>query len=432
MSYMTTNNARHVQIGAKLTRTASLQVSDPAAANYLADGETAVTDAAKTTVLVAGTSNVVGLKIQVCQRSGDNIFWSGVLDGSHLRSYLGQVPVALADQITHIGYDGASATAAIDPINSNDYIVRVIKYDNQSVFANKEMLKFGAYTSDATATQQEVCEGLTTSLVANFKREAEKAIKFEIVNSATTVAFTGAGITTLTTVNGSKVVAIDGTLTNAGLIGGYVRFAAAGAGGVAGVYKITAYTASVSITLDRAFEGTGAVNAVAATSFMNNATALAGNWGIQCVSLPLKFQVGVFKYGVSRFEITLDGTGSTNLTFSQEANPGNGTYEEVAEYEWFSSEGIHGKIERIGVPPITFKQDALSSSTGYGTLYIQVDDMSGTGTIQGQKPSPVQLYLFMDKTGGYGTAQEGAATSTVDTLDAWAAVNGGVAQAANM
>ncbi len=431
MSYMTTNNARHVQIGKTIARTASLQVSDPAKANYLADGETAVTDAAKTTVLTAVTAAVVGKKIQVCQRSGDNIFWSGVLDGSTLRSYLGAAPVALADQITHIGYDGASATAAIDPINSNDYIVRVIKYDNQSVFANKEMLKFGAYTSDATATQQEVCEGLTTSLVANFAREAEKAIKFEIVNSATTVAWTGT-TTTLTTVNGSKVVAIDGTLTNAGLVGGYVRFAAAGAGGVAGVYKVTAYTASTSITLDRAFEGTGSVAAVAATSYMPNATAAAGNWGIQCVSLPLKFQTGVFKYGVSRFEITLDGTGSTSLTFSQEANPGTGTYEQVAEYEWFSSEGIHGKIERIGVPPITFKQDALSSSTGYGTLYIQVDDISGTGTIQGQKPSPVQLYLFMDKTGGYGTANASGATSTVGVLDGWAGANGGTAQIGNM
>ena len=431
MSYMTTNNARHVQIAKKIARTASIQVKDPAAANYLADGETAVTDAAKTTILTNVTSAVVGLKIQVCQRSGDNIFWSGVLDGSNLRSYLGAAPVALDDQITHIGYDGASATAAIDPINSNDYIVRVIKYDNQSVFANKEMLKFGAYTSDATATQQEVCEGLTTSLVANFAREAEKAIKFEIINSATSVGFTGTTANVDPT-NGSKVVAIDGTLTVLFAVGDYIKFAAAGAGGVAGVYKVTAYSAGVSITLDRAFEGTGGTRVVGLVSHLTNAVAAAGNWGIQCVSLPLKFQTGVFKYGVSRFEITLDGTGSTSLTFSQEANPGTGTYEQVAEYEWFSSEGIHGKIERIGVPPPTFKQDAVAG-VPYGTLYIEVDDVSGTGTIQGQKPSPVQLYIFMDKTGAaYGTASFVGATSTGVILDAWAAANGGTAQIGNM
>ena len=428
MSYMTTNNARHVQIAKKLARTATLQVVDPSGANYLADGETAVTDESGRIVLTNATAAVAGKKIQVCQRSGDNIFWSGVLDGSNLKSFLGGAPITAVEQVTNVGYNGTSGS--IDTINNNEYLMRVIRYDNQSVFANKQMMKFGAYTSDAAATQQEVADGLAISLIANFKREPEKAIKFErLCDAAGVVATVATG--TITFVNGSDLVATAGaTPATDYAVGGQIRF---GTAVTDIVYTVKAVdNTAQTITLDTPYQGASGTLTAANQRKITPVQAAAAVCGLKLTGLPLKFERGVFKYGKSRFEVTLSGMGSTSLAFTTPASEGSGTYESVAEYEWFSSEGVHGKIERLGTPPPTFKQDAVAGIP-YGTLYIEVSDTSGDGTIQGVKPSPIQLYIFMDKTGAaYGTASYVGLTSTGVILDAWAGANGGTAQIGNM
>lgn len=413
---MTTNNAQHVIITKNAARTAPVTDLDS-----LKVGDTIVTDEAG--VVMTTASTLPGTNIKIVGRDPKGLLWSPTINPSNLKRYIGTAPVAAVEQLTNVGYDGVTAATAITALNSNDYLMRVIRYDNQSVFANKQMLKFGAFTSSAAATQQAVCEGLTTSLVANFVSEPEKVIKFEIINSATSAARTGTA-TTFTATNGSKVVAINGTVTNAGLIGGYIRFATAAAGGTGKVYKITAYTASSTITLDRAFEGTSAVVAHGNVSVMTNAVAAAGNWGIVMTGLPMKFERGVFKYGKSRFEVTLSGFGATSLAFTTAASEGTGTYEAVAEMEWFSSQGVHGLIERIGTPPPVIAQNTVSTSTGYGMVYLEAEDTQGGGTIQGNKPSPFQVYVCYDKTSGYGTGITGVISSTQDVINAWAVANG--------
>ena len=413
---MTTNNAQHVIITKNAARTAPVTNLD-----NLKVGDTIVTDEAG--VVMTTGSTLPNTNIKIVGRDPKGLLWSPTINPSNLKRYIGSVPVAAVEQVTNVGYDGVTATTAITVINSNDYLTRVIRYDNQSVFANKQMLKFGAYTSTASATQGAIAEGLTTSLVANFKSEPEKVIKFEIINSAASVGRTGTAGTYAFT-NGSKVVAINGTMTNAPLIGGYIRVAAAVTGGTGKLYKITAYTASVSITLDRAFEGTTATLAFGVISFMTAATALAGNWGIVMTGLPMKFERGVFKYGKSRFEVTLAEFGTTSLAFTTAASEGTGTYEAVAEMEWFSSQGVHGLIERIGTPPPVIAQNTVSTSTGYGMVYLEAEDTQGGGTIQGNKPSPFQVYVCYDKTGGYGTGITGVVSSTQDVINAWAVANG--------
>jgi hypothetical protein len=57
-------------------------------------------------------------------------------------------------------------------------------------------------------------------------------------------------------------------------------------------------------------------------------------------------------------------------------------------------------------------------------VYLEAEDTQGGGTIQGNKPSPFQVYVCYDKTGGYGTGITGVISSTQDVINAWAVANG--------
>ena len=180
---MTTNNVAHVLISKKLTRTASVQTTNLTAANYLADGEMVVTDSTGTVVLdtAAGPTDVSNFAdVRICQNSNGHIFWSQPLKSRELVDYKGSAFSAAVEQQTAVGFNG-TAGSSIDPLNNTDYIVRVIRYDTQALFLNKEMLKFGAYTSSAAATQGEIATGIHASLLANFARFLAASLSHNLV-----------------------------------------------------------------------------------------------------------------------------------------------------------------------------------------------------------------------------------------------------------
>lgn len=306
---------------------------------------------------------------------------------------------ASTPKIEYIGYDGVTATKAIEAINSNVYSIRLMLRDNTTSSFQRDLIKEGFYKSDATATAAEVALGLTKSLVKNFSREAEPIILFERVNSGTSVA-TSAG--TLTFTKGSKYVSWveDGTNNDAGkydtdassvAVGDYIRVghATTATYPVYGVVAVTG-SANTTIVLELDMEYQGASEVVAAAKAGVIPAASLGNFGIKLTGQKKSFVKGVFNSdSYVSWDTILQDFGTTTLTQSQAQSNGIGTYEWVAEkeFEFQMKENFY----RIAQPTPSYKQDASSSST-YGVFVIQYKDEMDT-VLGGQADSLKTLYV---------------------------------------
>ena len=423
----TTTNSQLLLVALDVARTASVSL-DPTVAAYLADGEVVVTREDGRTILAAAASPMPA-KVRIVQRKGDKLVASAILDGSKLKSYKGAAYAAATEQVTYIGYNGTGE--AIDVINSNVYLTRIIRQDTQATFLNKEMMKFGTFKSSASASQSEIALGLASSLIANFKREPEKEIKFETVcNDAGAIIPTGTG--TVNVSNGSKIITFLTAVDNATgatllLANEFLRF---GTTVSDPVYKIMSIdVANEQITLDRPYEGVSD-SAVANNAVERITVALgaAADWGIKMTGLARKFTAGTFKYSKVRFDVTLaEDFGATVITKSAAATEGVGMYEQVAELEWFVGSN---PIERIGTPsPVITASVGTESGHGYGWIEIACDNVSHVG-VAGAAVSKIEVKVACNGgTGGgtFGTSITDNTNGVADTLDAWASAHGGFA-----
>lgn len=416
----TTTNAKHVLVAGNVARTASASI-DPNSANYIADGEVVIVSSAGT--VLDSTTVLAEDKIRIVQRSGDQVFYSPTIKGSDIASYKGSAYATDVEQLSYLGWNGTSG--AIDEITSNDYLVRIVRQDTQATYLNKEMLKFGAYRSLATTSQEAIAKGLVESLIANFSREPEQEIKFERVCSGTQA--TDGTATSITVTNGSTAATLNAGATTVA-VGDYLVI---GAGATDAVYEITALVGT-AVTLDVPYQGTSAAGV--SIDYITAANVTAGDMGIKMTGVARKFKRGVFKFSKVRFVVTLDNFGTTVVTNDTEANEGNGTWERSQELEWFASEAANGKVERIGTPPPEFKKDC-GDGRSFSTLYISFADRSYAG-IQGTPDSKIEAILLLDKGvegAGFGGQVTGAATDIMNVLDAYAVAKGvGTAQTGNI
>tara|TARA_R110000751_G_scaffold237205_1_gene338281 strand:+ start:4731 stop:6035 length:1305 start_codon:yes stop_codon:yes gene_type:complete len=423
----TTTNAKHVLVAGNVARTASAS-TDPNSADYIANTELVIVSSSgivlnTTTVLTQDT-------VRLCQRSQDEVFYSPMITAKNIASYKGSAFTTDLEQISYLGYNGVSGS--IDAIASNDYLVRVIRQDTQAFLLNKEMLKFGAYRSLASTSEEAIAKGLTESLIANFARQTEREIRFErVCNDAGAIIPTGTGTAAVTA--GSTLVTFSVAVDNATgatllLVGEYLRF---GTAVTDPLYKIVSIDVPTeTLTLDIPYQGVS--NGAVANNTIERITAVLGaaaDFGIKMTGLPLKFKRGVFAFTKVRFAITLADFGATTMTDSQAASEGNGTWQRSEELEWFASEGAHGKIERIGTPPPESKKDVVQGN-GYSTLYLSFSDKSASG-IQGTPESKIETIILLDKgvvtagtPAGFGGQVTGAVTDIVDVLDAWVVAKG--------
>jgi hypothetical protein len=194
-----------------------------------------------------------------------------------------------AEQISFIGYNGSAGD--MDALASTDYIARLYIRDNLSALGNKQMVKFGAYKSNSTTSDEAVALGVKQSLVANFKREKNQLIKIEEVASGTIAALTGASVIYRLT-KGSKTV--HTYIKTAGITS---EFTASTATVTDGTYFSAPSTGSRTFTFDAVALGSGvgrhavyigetAYNVADAGTNAENAAAIvvAINAGVQATS----------------------------------------------------------------------------------------------------------------------------------------------------
>lgn len=376
MSTFAQNHVQQLFIGGTADKTASGTLSDANA------GEICILSPSGQILTEATAAGVSAFKVGL-NRGTEPDLVSDIIETAKVKSFGLKTYTAATEQIDYIGFNGTSGS--IEANNNELYYVRLYLEDlhNRSS-SDGRRIKFGAYNSTASATQEAIARGITDSLIRNMSREAERQIKFERICDVAGSANTGAGAATVT--YDSKYVEFatdaDAQLT----VGDFVRL-----GGTAvtdPVYEVVAIdTANDIVTLDIPFQGESGSIAEADTEVIANADALAADWGIKLTGLPLDFKLGKIKYKKSRWETQVDtteGFNQTPITKAQAASPGTGVVEIVKELEWFT-QGHEGEFFRMGEPNIyDARQDADSNVAGGGYDLIDVmfvnDEVLGIGS----------------------------------------------------
>lgn len=401
--------------------------------NYadLVDGDIVILDADNVVhETVSGSAIAKGTEYKFATRVGDQIIYSPFWKPEDIVSIKAKTYAAATMQVTHIGYVG-SGTGNIEAIDSNEYIIRILIEGTTAVFGNKQMYKFGAYKSSASATSAEVAIGLVDNLTTNFKREPISTIKFEAICNATVTAANGMKSgQEVTVVNGENFVTCetDVTYTSAGsstlVVGDYLRIGtAAGANGAvaqgSAVYLVTKID-SLKVYLDRPVTSVSGTyddaGGTAAVEVIPSATGLAATWGIRCTGVAqTNFKAGVFNYAVPTFKVEPQNCGTTAVTYTTAAAPGSGVYGQIAELEWFA-QGNLGKIFRVDTPPATFHTQAASGST-YETITIKYKTNGVNDSITGTTPSSYAEIILAF------VVNSDSGDKIIATLTEWAASN---------
>lgn len=370
------NNATHIVVGKDIslaTTGARSALTTGQIGIFINGGGVASADA-----LVAGGGFVASIK-----DADGNVKSTPFIKYNNILSKSAKTYTAPTQKKVYVGYNGASGALAVG--NSLTYILRVVLKDNTATFFEHPLYEMADFNSDASATQEEIALGLIDNMVKNFtstKPHKVTVVQPSLINSsAVTVA--NDLVNNATVVQGSKAVTVATAITWGGtpttlLVGDYLRIGGVGAGTAltSSVYKITAIN-SLVLTLDRpVIEASGTY--AAATSDIEviaAATAAAANYGIGIAGLALPFKVGMVKYEVVDFEVLLnDSFGATPLTVATTPSKGTGTYQEVAELEWFLK-GNRGEVNRVASYPVDNVLAATSGKTySIVTVNYKTDD----------------------------------------------------------
>lgn len=140
------------------------------------------------------------------------------------------------------------------------------------------------------------------------------------------------------------------------------------------------------------------------------------NYGIRLTGQNLDFIVGQYKYNKMRFEVLLSGFGTTAVTLNTAASLGVGTYEQIAELEWFVN-GFDGVINRVHFPAPTGTTDAVSGET-YDVIAIEHYLSDENYAISGTKPARALTMIAVPDTAGQGDT---GTESIIPILNEWLA-----------
>lgn len=401
-----------VFVAKDIARTVS--AGDVASPSTLANGEVVITDLG---LNVLDTTTVLAQEdIMIVQGRGSS---KGLLtmkvSVSDLVGYKGKAFEDKVEQVTYLGYDATTNTGAFEAINDNFYQIRIYLNDQTPSPSNGLYMPISAdYTSDSSATESEVVNGLYVSLVNKLAYWTQKQILAERVLSSGDTGDFGATITATT---GSNVVTC--TTTAGPSVGDYIRFGTTGTD-TAACYKITAITTNTSFTIDTPYQGTTASFTVGNARYIAAATANAGDFGIRLTGVARTFALDSRPYSLVSFQTSLVDCGTTPQNTPTKAFMGVGTYEQVATME-NASWGSVGQIFNYKVfPPYARQIDAVEDQD-YSTLMLNWSKVVGE-TTRTKMGGQIMIACALDGNvaSTFDTNIDGAATSVVDVLDAWA------------
>lgn len=396
MATFSQNNIQWLLLG---NDTSTNGASRAAGINSLASGEVGVFGAYGDKLTSA---NDAGLRFMVAQENGNSPVTSEIIDPTTVTKLKKVVGAAAAQQVDVIGFNGTSGS--INVIADNVYMANVNL--NQSLVSNHggQYLKHAVYKSPSTgATQLGIASGLTDSFIKNFSKEASKIVKAErLCDEAGTALGTGTATSaTVVATNGSKVVTgwadVDDATTNAAMeVGGLLRFGTATTDPVYVIASIDAI--NDTLTLDVPYQGATETFNDTGLETIPAATAAASEMGVKVTGIAGEFDTGKMHYypGTS-WTMTLRDFGTTTLTNSVGQDNGKGTYEQVAELEFFL-QGNGGNTMRAPEPHVFTRRAKAVEGALYNLYEITytTKEERGYGAIH----APKQLTIAAISTNG--------------------------------
>lgn len=429
------SNIEEVFVAKATAETAGRETNDY---TFLANSEIAVFLPGGTigtaTTAAAAKSFRIGYKT-----TDGELIMSDEIDPTTIKNYKGKKSVAAAEQVTYVGYNGTSGDLAL--ANLSSYVVSLWFQNDTANGSMDQLIKYGAYKSDAAAISKEVASGLALSLYHNLKNEQEYRVKVErVCAGAQTAVPTGADNFVFT--KGSTYFTAtdidDATGTAALAVGDALVI---GAGSTVACYVITSIDTVANIgTFDVPFAGTSATIADNALKVIVKAAADAGAWGLKLTGVAKTWSLGLYPFNKVKFQVELnEAFGATPISYTTPASVGNGVYESVAEAEWFA-QGNEGGMSRYrvrGDSPVQYiARKEATSGKFYSTLsFTHSHNMqSEIGPVNN---SPKQIVIFIEAP---AVTQAANATSITDgdtglkvVLDAIVAAYGvGSAQTGNV
>lgn len=346
----------------------------------------ATSDPAETTLPTFKTAGSTG-EVLVVERDGTAIAAGstgimiavkkadGTLDQTEVIPTAGIVKASVksyasgTNQVDYIGFNGT--TGSIDAVNSTHYIANLRMQEFGSNSASNYENLVGEFYTDASGTQQEVADGMVSSLIASHDElDQERFLIERVIDVAGGIVPTG--VNTLTFTKGSKYFTatdIDNASGAAAFqVGEYIRI---GTNLTDPIYKIAAIDAGANVgTLDVAFQGdTTSVDDTACKRIATSALAAAA-FGIKLTARDLTAVAGKFPVQKFHFSTSLENFGSTTLTAqSTGASVGIGSGDQVREHEWFAR-GNFGEIYRTGQPYLFDNELVGVSGSNYDVLSI--------------------------------------------------------------
>lgn len=277
---------------------------------------------------------------------------------------------AAVEKVDYIGYNGTSGSIDVVPAAGN-YKIGIKLIEESAAVQQAPLFKFVQYQATSTDGQLEVAAGLIKNAIANYKKEPEQRILFERVSNGTF----GTSVAAVTFTKGSNIISGTGIGTAIAAVGVNTPVKVNATTTTTPVYLATYLTADTA-TLDVAFQGTTGSYAAKVQTVAPTA------WGIRMTGVPLDFREGVKGYFKSNWQVTLyEEWGDTILTNSSIASKGVGTYEEVAETEWFL-EGNDTRAMRVIAPQYISRKDAVLGNT-YDIVSFSWNDANTTTGVTG-------------------------------------------------
>lgn len=305
-------------------------------------------------------------------------------------------------QVDYIGYNGSSGS--IDASNDTLAYVRVQLGQHLTSAHGGIYVTHGQYNTDSSATQEEIALNLAKSLHYNKEREPEELFKPGAVNNAT---HTGGNRLDedLVITKGSAIAYISSSANNAATdyagtagaddgsdlsVGDYIRIAGDGnsVSTSTHIYKVEAINefnsgSEAEITFDREIVEddqtiSGASDGVGTEVVPSG--SIGSDWGVKISGVALEFEVGkkpIDPINQVRWDLSIEGLGTTGITEDTTPSLGSGTYEEMAGLEWFL-QGNEGEVYRTGEPNITEPRKVVNSSDApYDMVHILHAERSG-------------------------------------------------------
>jgi len=377
----------NVLIGKNIA-SAATQYTNPSAAGYIADGEILVIGA-NGALLTAGDTISTSPSIQFVQRSGSNLIFSSIIDGTKVTKYSGADPVLAQQQIISVGYNGT--TGSID-LTTPSKLFKISYKHNQLVWSEQV---FKRVYETSGSTQAKVASDISEQInfmslpALNGVYSTGDYVSAVMLCNHAGAAITGTA-TTLTVTKGSNTAVMNNThnLTS----GDYVRIG--GTGTNVPVYRVQSVNGN-TITLGSPYQsGSGAI-AIASVEIITAAQASTAAFGFKLTGLPLTWSINPAannRYEIVSFDVHPGtGWGSTTITNAQDPILGSGLLPQVAEIEWFAL-GFEGLQSRYNIPLPTGRRDAVDST--YYTIYIEYD-IPSVSAITGDVSAKQGLYIFV-------------------------------------